>query len=129
MATAEYKGGLYVVGGIDDQANAVDIVEEIVPQGTAGIGEPGELKGYSLEQNNPNPFTSQSVIKFTIPEASFVTLEIFSLLGDTKATLVNSKMTPGKHEVSFNASGLPPGVYCYRLMAGRFVQTRKFIVQ
>ena len=37
MATAEYKGGLYVVGGIDSIANAVDIVEEIVPQGTAGI--------------------------------------------------------------------------------------------
>ncbi len=129
MATAEYKGGLYVVGGIDEYSGAVDIVEEIVPQGTAGIGESGELKGFSLEQNYPNPFTHKSLIKFTIPETSFVSLEIFDLLGDQKAALVNSRMTAGKHEVNFDASGLPQGVYYYRLMAGRFVQTKKLVVQ
>jgi hypothetical protein len=134
MATAEYKGGLYVVGGIDSVAQAVDIVEEIVPQGTAGIHT--ELENpvnYYLKQNYPNPFNPSTKISYSIPELSFVTLKVYDVLGNEIATLVNEEKTSGIYEVEFNShSGtvrnLPSGIYFYTLTTGSFTQTKKMIL-
>lgn len=130
MATAEYQGGLYVVGGIDSLAQAVNTVEEIVPQGTAGIAEPrNSTMGLQLEQNVPNPFRTSTTIGFTIKEKSFVSLKVLDLLGNERMILVNEERPAGRYEIELHAEGLPPGVYTYRLQAGRFVQTRKMMVQ
>jgi hypothetical protein len=63
-----------------------------------------------------------------VPGASDVKLSVFDLLGREVAVLVNEKKAPGSYEVKFDASGLPSGVYLYRLTAGIFVQSRKMIV-
>jgi hypothetical protein len=107
MATAEYAGGLYVVGGIDSVAEAVDIVEEIVPQGTQGVNdESGVPEGYSLKQNYPNPFNPNTKISYSIPELSFVTLKVYDVLGNEVATLVNEENPIGNYDVEFNAEEL-----------------------
>lgn len=129
MATAEYRGGLYVLGGIDSLAQAVDIVEEIVPQGTAGVLPEEQIPGqYSLSQNYPNPFNPSTVIRFQLPVSSFVTLKVYNLLGQEEATLVNEELRPGNYRVNFDAAGLATGVYFYRLQAGTYTETKKLLL-
>jgi hypothetical protein len=130
MATAEYNGGLYVVGGLDSFAQAVDTVEEIVPQGTAGVEDlPVLPAGYYLSQNTPNPFQTSTTISFTVPETSFVNIIVYDLLGNEKATLVNERKNADTYSVCYNAKGLEKGVYFYALKSGKFVQVKKLIVQ
>lgn len=83
---------------------------------------------YQLSQNFPNPFNSSSVIKYSIPKTSQVSLKIFNTLAEEIETLVNEEKAVGTYEVSWNAANLPSGVYFYRLQAGSFVQTRKMIL-
>ncbi len=81
-----------------------------------------------LAQNYPNPFNPSTVIRYGVPEKSFVTLNVINTLGQPVATLVNGEIGPGFHEVRFNADGLSAGVYFYRLTAGNFIETRKLVL-
>lgn len=83
---------------------------------------------FSLDQNYPNPFNPSSTIQFGLPEASVVRLEVFNLLGQKVADLVNVQMTAGYHTVRFDASALASGIYIYRIQAGSFVQTKKMML-
>lgn len=83
---------------------------------------------YSLGQNYPNPFNPATVIKFSVPEASQVTMKVYDILGKELFVLVNSKMQSGNYEVSFNASQLPSGVYFYKMEAGSFSETKKMML-
>lgn len=83
---------------------------------------------YELSQNYPNPFNPNTVIKFSIPENSFVTLKIYDNTGALVQTLLNQEMNPGNHEVSFSGYTLASGVYFYRLECDKFTQTRKMIL-
>lgn len=80
---------------------------------------------YTLEQNYPNPFNPSTVISFSLPAAHDVRLDVFDVLGRRVATLVNSRMQAGQHDISFDASRLASGVYVYRLSAGNFVQSKR----
>jgi hypothetical protein len=83
---------------------------------------------FSLQQNYPNPFNPSTVINFSIPKASKVTLSVYNLLGQKVASLVNSNMNAGNHEVEFNAKDLSSGIYFYSLNAGNFQSTKKMIL-
>jgi hypothetical protein len=129
MATAEYEGGLYVVGGIDEFAQAVDIVEEIVPQGTSGITlGSGTPEDFYLAQNFPNPFNPGTTVKFSIPGQAFVTLEVYNALGEKVSSLVSENLNAGTYEYQWNAKELQSGIYFYTLTAGSFIQTKKMIL-
>lgn len=88
-------------------------------------GMPTEFK---LHQNYPNPFNPVTTIGFTLHASSFVSLEVYDMLGRNVALLVNENLHPGVYKVEFAASGLSSGVYYYRLQADAFVQTRKMIL-
>ena len=83
---------------------------------------------FKLSQNYPNPFNPSTTIKWQQPELEFVTLNIYDLLGNEIATLVNKELTAGNHETVFDASRFSSGVYFYQLKAGSFVQTKKMIL-
>jgi hypothetical protein len=83
---------------------------------------------YSLNQNYPNPFNPMTTISFGIPEAAFVTLKVYDLLGNEIATLVNENVQAGTHQISFDASKIPSGVYLYKIQAGNFILTKKMIL-
>jgi hypothetical protein len=75
-------------------------------------------ESYELFQNYPNPFNPTTTIEFELPQAAFVTLKVYNLLGQEIATLFSrEEMTDGLQEVEFDAAGLPTGVYIYRLTA------------
>ena len=94
-----------------------------------GVRPPEELPSeFALEQNFPNPFNPFTVILYSLPVMSPVTLKVYNVLGQDVATLVNESRQPGSYEVEWNARGLSSGVYFYRLQAGEFVETRKLVL-
>jgi hypothetical protein len=86
------------------------------------------LLEFSLEQNYPNPFNPSTKIKYSVPLSSNVIIKSFDILGNELETLVNEDKPAGNYEVEFNGSGLPSGIYFYRIEAGEFVETKKMIL-
>ncbi|MEX2656871.1 MAG: T9SS type A sorting domain-containing protein [Balneolales bacterium] len=83
------------------------------------VDEDASVPGrFALHQNYPNPFNPATVIRYDLPEAGEVRLEVFDLLGRRVATLVNETRPSGRYDVTFDASRLSSGVYIYRLQAG-----------
>ncbi len=80
---------------------------------------------YSLEQNYPNPFNPTTTIKYSLPEANFVTLAVYNSLGEKVSTLVNQVVEAGNHTLEFNAENLSSGIYFVRMEAGSFISTKK----
>ncbi len=85
-------------------------------------------KEFKLEQNYPNPFNPSTTIKFSIPRASFVTLNIYNILGREVTSLVNEEKTAGSYQIQFDAGSLASGVYFYKIQAGSYIQTKKMIL-
>jgi Secretion system C-terminal sorting domain len=83
---------------------------------------------FSLEQNYPNPFNPSTKIVYNIPNESKVKLEIFNILGEQVATLVNEVKPAGKYTIDFNASELSSGVYIYKLSTGDQLFSKKMIL-
>lgn len=95
---------------------------------------------FFLSQNYPNPFNPTTRIKYSIPvvetrrgESLHACLKIYDVLGREVATLVNEEKLPGTYEVTFNVetlygTSLPSSVYFYRLQAGSFSETKKFVL-
>ncbi len=103
------------------------------PISTSVETEKNLANSFGLSQNFPNPFNPGTTIKYSIPEKINgqlikVKLEVYDLLGRKIATLVNGKKSPGYYEVHFDASGLPSGLYFYRLTAGNFSTVKKMIL-
>jgi subtilisin family serine protease len=82
----------------------------------------------TLQQNYPNPFNPETRIRFMLPDASDVSIDVFDVLGRHVTRLVDSRLEAGSHSVSFNGSGLGSGVYFYRMQAGTTVFTRKMML-
>jgi hypothetical protein len=79
---------------------------------------------FSLQQNYPNPFNPSTVIRYAMPQAGEVQLEVYDMMGRKVSTLVRGTKSAGYHEAVFDASHLGSGAYMYRLMAGDVVLAR-----
>ena len=88
------------------------------------------LSGYELSQNYPNPFNPSTQISYQIPANSFVTLKVYDVLGNEVAVLVNEWKEAGSYSAQFTTIGkqLASGMYFYTLTAGKFMDTKKFIL-
>ena len=82
---------------------------------------------YILYNNYPNPFNPSTIIKYSLPKQSFVTLKIYDILGNEITTLWEGNKPAGNFEVNFDGKNLSSGLYFYRLQTEGFVQTRKMI--
>jgi len=84
---------------------------------------------YSLDQNYPNPFNPSTNIQFTLAATSNVTLEVYNMLGQKVATLLQGqKMNAGNHTQVFDASRFASGMYVYRISTPNFVQSRTMML-
>jgi hypothetical protein len=80
---------------------------------------------FSLSQNYPNPFNAKTTIRYDLPCAAEVTVDIFDLLGRKVATLWDGIRPAGDHHVTWEANGFTSGTYFYRIKAGEYVETKK----
>jgi hypothetical protein len=88
---------------------------------------------FALDQNYPNPFNPSTMISFRLAVDSKVSMTVFNVLGQEVASLLNSNLVAGSHEVNFDASSLNSGVYMYRIEAAgidgtNFVDVKKMIL-
>jgi hypothetical protein len=105
-----------------------------------GEGNQVQVKEYSLQQNYPNPFNPSTQISYQIPIDGLVTLKVYDVLGNEVAVLVNEWQEPGSYSTQFTTNGkqlssgmsskggYASGVYFYTLTAGKFTDTKKFIL-
>jgi hypothetical protein len=85
--------------------------------------------GFVLKQNYPNPFNPSTTIRFAIPKASNVTIEVFDVTGRLVKTLANNELvTAGVKEISFDASNLSSGIYFYTMKTAEFTETKKMML-
>lgn len=103
----------------------VAVTVEVVTVSTEGESAP---LAFGLEQNYPNPFGGATVITYTLPEATSVTLEVYDVAGRRVATLVNAERDAGQHTATWDASGVAAGVYLYRIQAGERTATRRALI-
>ncbi len=89
--------------------------------------------GYNLAQNYPNPFNPATVIEYSLPTRSDVTISIFNILGQEVRKLVNASMAVGDHTAYWNGTDqsgdrVASGVYFYRIKANDFVSSKKMLL-
>lgn len=92
------------------------------------VEEENELNFY-LSQNYPNPFNPVTNITYIIPEAGFVSLKIYNVLGREIEILVNEHKNAGQYSIRFIADDLPSGIYFYTLLSNSYQETHKMVIQ
>ena len=83
---------------------------------------------FVLNQNYPNPFNPSTTISFNLVEAANVKLNIYDVLGQEVAILLDQKMSSGLHQVEFEASNLNSGTYYYRIESDKYSEVKKMIL-
>ena len=88
----------------------------------------GIPQDFELSQNYPNPFNPSTTIRFGLPENAFVTIKVSDILGSEVALLAAEQMQAGYHEVTFDASNLPSGIYIYSMQTATSTLTKKLLL-
>ena len=117
-----YRVRAYVGAETSDYSESVSTV---VTSTEAGPEIPVE---YSLSQNYPNPFNPSTSIRVALPKAGRTRMVVHDMLGRQVGMPVNKVLEAGCHELTFDASDLPSGIYLYQIETGDFVQTKKMIL-
>jgi hypothetical protein len=110
---------------------AVDVANQRLVVGTDNatpVAGAATVSEYALRQNYPNPFNPSTSITFDLVESGNVSLRVFNMIGQEVATLVNGNLNSGRHTVSFDATGLPSGLYLYRLETNGFTDQKKMLL-
>ena len=83
---------------------------------------------FVLGQNHPNPFNPSTNISFTLPEAMFISLEVYNILGRRISTIAEGQFSSGEHTITWDGNGYSSGIYFYRLITEEFVQSKKMLL-
>jgi len=86
------------------------------------------VKEFKLFQNYPNPFNASTQIRFTIPKSAFVSLKIYSVLGEEIAALISERLNAGTHTYDWDTVKLSSGIYYYHFIADNFREVKKMIL-
>jgi hypothetical protein len=117
--SVEYSGlnqlNYFTLGDVDSPL-PVEEENESLPQ------------SFSLSQNFPNPFNPSTVIKYQVPENSFITIRVYDVLGKEVAILVDQEQAAGYYSILFDASKLSSGIYYYTMKSGIFNSTNKMLL-
>ncbi len=121
----------------NDPENPVVVVPVSLSVGaTVGVRGGESLPStFELSQNYPNPFNPSTIVRYGLPYAGYVKLELFNILGEQVAVLVDGEKEAGYHEVILSNSDLASGMYLYRIQMRQrhgggswFVETRKLVL-
>jgi len=83
---------------------------------------------FELGQNYPNPFNPTTSINYSLPQSSYVLLEVYDMMGQKISTLVDGVKSPGTHTTTFDATDLSSGTYIYRITTNGFSETKKMFL-
>jgi hypothetical protein len=104
----------------------LDGKSETFPEMKVVVGvAPGQ---FVLAQNYPNPFNPSTTIEFALPKETHVSLEVYNVIGQRVATLVDETKPMGIYVVPFNASVLASATYFYRLTTKEVSFIKKMMI-
>lgn len=116
-----------------DRVGNVEVIKPAVSHTTivgmvVGLDDEELPYTFSLGQNFPNPFNPTTIIPFSLPSTGRARLEIYSLLGQRVATIIDRELPAGNHTAQWNAGHLASGMYLYRLSHNGQVMVRKMVL-
>jgi Leucine-rich repeat (LRR) protein len=82
---------------------------------------------YQLYQNYPNPFNPITTIRYSLPDRTRVIITVYNTLGQYIGRILDAEVEAGVHELHFDASILASGLYYYRLQAGGYIDSKRFV--
>jgi hypothetical protein len=120
----------------------IDISEGQLTDGSYGLNEFASLEPvqvqtrpeiFGLADNYPNPFNPETTLKYQLPEAADVKLEVYNVVGQVVRTLVADHQNAGRYVVQWDATNdngqpLSSGIYFYHIQAGEFQKTKKMLL-
>ena len=108
----------------------LEVIAYLYSQPTGFVEGRDELnpQTFKLLGNYPNPFNITTTIKYNLPIASDVTINIYDILGSKVETIVKEHQSAGYHQVTWEAGDIPTGIYFYRIFAGEFNKVNKMLL-
>jgi len=129
---------LFTIEGLTElEIISVDLSSATGQSAVVSLGFSGNntnLPGnYTLQQNYPNPFNPETRIDFSLPEAAYVELKVYNILGKTVRVLASRQMTAGNHSVEWNGrddngENVSSGIYFYRLETSEITLSKKMVL-
>ena len=106
------------------------VIDNLTIQGNISESHDEQLlpSVFELSQNYPNPFNPTTIIKYSLPQRSSVTLKVFDALGKEISTLINNEQSAGNYTITYKAESLASGIYFYTIRANKFIKTRKMLL-
>ncbi|NWG29478.1 MAG: T9SS type A sorting domain-containing protein [Ignavibacteriaceae bacterium] len=131
--TTDVYGG-YIIGGIINEFTVV--AQQVSKYGNLGeiiTSVPQEHQEILpletiLYQNYPNPFNSSTIIRFQLPVASEINIDLYNVLGEKAQTIVNGFYSSGIHTINFSSCKLSSGIYLYKLKTETQSLTKKLLI-
>jgi hypothetical protein len=120
----------------------IDLTEAQLQDGSYGLNQVASLgqvqvqtrpEIFGLADNYPNPFNPETTLKYQLPEAADVKLEVYNVVGQVVRTLVADHQNAGRYVVQWDATNdngqpLSSGIYFYHIQAGDFQKTKKMLL-
>jgi hypothetical protein len=101
-------------------------IDNICAYSIVSVEEPVAVKAdFAASQNYPNPFDLTTVIPFEVNKQTHVSVTVYDYLGRVVAELTDRDYSPGKYALTWNAEGLPDGIYFCRLSTPELTVTKK----
>ena len=112
-------------------------IEEISIEGVSKFFGPISVAGinpipaeFTLSQNYPNPFNPVTTFEYQLPENSYVSMKVYTLLGQKIRTLIEEYRPAGSWTVKWDGTNdfgnkVPSGIYLLRMKAGSYIQIRR----
>jgi hypothetical protein len=129
LSSGAYKTNLCFYSNDPDELEVV--VPVYINVETTGIEDPftGKIpKTYVLFQNYPNPFNPVTHIRYGLPKAGNVKIELYNILGQRVETLLDTHKPAGYHLIDYDGSKLATGLYFYRIEADKFQKVKKMLL-
>lgn len=126
---ANLKNGIfYRAYSVVDNGGLVETkIRTLIVSGITGVNDEGLPTKYLLA-NYPNPFNPQTIIRFEVPEASNIKINVYDIVGRNVTELIDEHFNPGIYEVPFDATGLASGIYFYTLETKNKILRQKMVL-
>ncbi len=124
-----YAISLEIAFALHDVSDHLPVVAEFDFGVVSGVeDELMQPDDFILFQNYPNPFNPTTKIQYAVSNRQFISLNVYDVLGNEIAILVNEEKSSGTYEVEWNASGLSSGLYFYQLQSVGILETKKMLL-
>lgn len=124
FAALDLPGGVEATVETTD-TTAVLVIGQVVANEDGNEALP---TAFALHAAYPNPFTTEAILRYDVPNAALVRVALYDVLGREVAVLEDAERAGGTHEVRLDGGALASGLYVVRMTAEGFAQTQRLVL-